>query len=444
MPPRHARPGLRRALAVCLVCAASAAQAAPTTTRNLFAELLGKTEAETTARIESTWRQFTHGDPETERLYYEVGDDSAYIADIGSQDVRSEGMSYGMMIAVQLDQREQFDRLWRWAVKHMRHPADSPRRGYFAWHCRFDGTQIDPGSASDGEAWFAMALFFAAHRWATLEGPAPAGPRRSGTSALHDSARPEASPYPHSLSPSPSLPSIDYRAEAQALLRAMRDNDRGGAVTSIFDLERKQIVFAPTRAASRLTDPSYHLPHFLELWARWDDDAEGRAFWKACVDESRAFLRRAAHPDTGLMSEYAHFDGRPFTETTFGPGKGDFRYDAWRILANVAVDHAWFAADPWQVEQSNRVLRFLARQGPEPIDQYTLDGRPLSSETSIGLSATAAVAGLAAEAELARPFVQRLWDAPTPTGRWRYYNGLLVMLGLLQAGGHFDVYEPAP
>ncbi|MBE2214644.1 MAG: glycoside hydrolase [Opitutaceae bacterium] len=423
----------------CWALACSAVDAAEQNTRNLFAELLGKSEAETTALVESTWQQFTHGDPKTERLYYEVGDDLAYIADIGSQDVRSEGMSYGMMIAVQLGQREQFDRLWRWAKRYMQHPADSPRRGYFAWQCRFDGTQIDPGSASDGEAWFATALFFAAHRWGhsidTAEGRVrpPAEPPRMPAA---DSARPEASPYPRA-------DSIDYLADAQALLRAMRDDDRGGAITSIFDLERRQIVFAPTRDGAQLTDPSYHLPHFLELWARWDADPAGRAFWRECVDESRAFLRRAAHPDTGLMSEYAHFDGRPYTETTFGAGKGDFRYDAWRILANVAVDHAWFAADPWQVEQSNRVLRFLKRQGREFVDQYTLDGRPLSKDPSIGLGATAAVAGLAADPKLARPFVQRLWKAPTPTGQWRYYNGLLVMLGRLQAGGRFQAYHPA-
>ena len=35
----------------------------------------------------------------------------AQIRDIGSGDVRSEGMSYGMMIAVQLDKRAEFDAL---------------------------------------------------------------------------------------------------------------------------------------------------------------------------------------------------------------------------------------------------------------------------------------------------------------------------------------------
>jgi oligosaccharide reducing-end xylanase len=54
----------------------------------------------------------------------------------------------------------------------------------------------------------------------------------------------------------------------------------------------------------------------------------------------------------------------------------------------------------------------------------------------------AAVAGQAADPELARPFVQQLWDAPPPTGKWRYYDGVLYFLGLLQAGGRFQVIEP--
>jgi oligosaccharide reducing-end xylanase len=398
---------------VWVVLTSSVTTAAAPDDRNLFRDYLDKTEAEIDRKISAAWTQFIAGDESSQRLFYPVGADMAYIADIGNGDVRSEGMSYGLMIAVQLDRRDEFDRLWRWAKKHMYH-AEGPRRGYFAWHCRFDGTQIDPGSASDGEEWFAMALLFAANRW--------------GASS------------PPSLSPSLSLLPVDYRAEAQALLRVMRDNDRGGEVTSIFDAHHRQVVFAPTRRASTFTDPSYHLPAFYELWARWDESPEGRVFWAACALESRAFFRRAAHPDTGLMPEYSHFDGRPYVG--FGAERGDFRFDAWRMLANVALDHAWWAADPWQIEQSNRVLRFLVSQGPDFANQYTLEGRPLSTDTSTGLIAMAAVAGLAAERELAEPFVRRLWDAPVPEGKWRYYDGLLYMLGLLQAGGRFEVFHP--
>ena len=324
----------------------------------------------------------------------------AYIADVGNGDVRSEGMSYGLMLAVQLDKRAEFDRLWRWVKTHMYH-AEGPNQGLFAWQCNFDGSTIDPGSASDGEEWFAMALLFAANRWGRIEG------------------------------------GIDYAAEAQSVLEAMRRERNGPNTTAMFNAEKKQIVFAPTIWGSGFTDPSYHLPFFYELWARWDRTAEGRKFWAECAPASRAFFRNAAHPGTGLMSEYAHFDGRPVDGE-----RGDFRYDAWRTLAHVALDHAWFAVDPWQVEQSNRVLRFLLSQGDFIPDRYTVAGQPISTDDSVGLFAMAAVAGLAADAELSRPFLQRVWDAPIPSGRWRYYNGLLYFLGLLEAGGRFRIIAP--
>jgi len=382
-------------------CSADTGASATGRYRNLFTELLGKSDAEVQAKIDAAWAHFFQGRDADQRLFYPVGADQAYIADTGNQDVRSEGMSYGLMIAVQLDKRAEFDRLWRWAKAHMYHATGS-RAGYFSWQCRYDGTQIDPGSASDGEEWFAMALLFAANRWGATPGD------------------------------------IDYASEAQALLDTMRRGDRGDSITAIFDPKRRQVVFSPSAEASRITDPSYHLPFFYELWARWDKNEEGRRYWAECAVESRAFFRAAAHPKTGLMSEYAHFDGRPVDGE-----RGDFRYDAWRTLAHVALDQAWFAADPWQKEQSSRVLRFLSSQGRFIPDRYTLEGKAISTEESIGLFAMAAVAGFAADPELARPFLQRVWDAPLPEGRWRYYNGLLYFLALLEAGGRFQIHAPA-
>ena len=85
-----------------------------------------------------------------ERNYFEVGDSLAYITDIKNHDVRSEGMSYGMMIAVQFDRKDIFDRLWRWSRKYMQQ-TDGPLKGYFAWSCKTDGTRNAQGPASDGE-----------------------------------------------------------------------------------------------------------------------------------------------------------------------------------------------------------------------------------------------------------------------------------------------------
>ena len=369
--------------------------------RNLFAEYLGKSDTEVNAKIEAAWNQLFYGNDDSERVYYPVGEDMAYIEDIGNGDVRTEGMSYGMMIAVQLDKKEEFDRLWKWAKTYM-YQSDGPYQGYFAWHCTTDGKKLDSNPASDGEEWFVMALLFASNRWGDDQGI------------------------------------FDYQAQAQEILDTMlhKEDTKSDLATNMFDLEQKQVVFVPRLGpVSNFTDPSYHLPAYYELWARAaDQDSE---FWSQAAQTSRDFFRKAAHPQTGLMPDYANFDGTPYGTDDHK----DFRFDAWRTLSNVAVDYAWFTADPWQVEQSNRVLGFLAAQGIDSYpNQFTLDGTALSSDNSTGLVSMAAVAALAADPEKGKPFVQQLWDAQVPSGKWRYYDGMLYMLGMLHVSGNFKIY----
>jgi oligosaccharide reducing-end xylanase len=373
--------------------------------RNLFAELLGKSDAETQAKLNAAWEQLFYGDDNTQRVYYPVGTDMAYVMDIGNRDVRTEGMSYGMMIAVQMDKQEEFDRLWKWAKTYM-YQQDHSYQGYFAWHCTPDGRPIDTNPASDGEEWFVTALFFAAGRWGNSEGI------------------------------------YNYEAEARAILHTMlhKTDEGDGIATNMFDPEHKQVVFVPSSGrASQFTDPSYHLPHYYELWTRWAD--EDNEFWAEAAIASREFFKKATHPETGLMSDYAEFDGAP--ADPWGGGHDAFRFDAWRNGMNVAVDYAWFAADEWEVEQSDRLLNFFYDQGINSYaNQYTLEGEALSSDHSLGLVATNAVAGLAATTDKTPEFVQKLWEASPPTGTWRYYDGMLYMLGLLNASGNFRIYSP--
>jgi oligosaccharide reducing-end xylanase len=375
--------------------------------RNLFGELLGKSDAELDAKIAAAWKQYFLGADDTQRLFYPVAGDMAYIPDIANQDVRTEGLSYGMMICVQLDRQREFNQLWKWAKTNLFHAA-GPYRGYFAWHGDFQGRQLEAGPAPDGEEWFTTALFFAAHRWGSGAGI------------------------------------FDYEAQAQALLRSMLPNGGGpdgGATTGMFNREAKQVVFVPQGPGSHFTDPSYHLPFFYELWARWAAAPRDREFCAEAARTSRALFRLAADPRTGLMPDYCGFDGRPYLRGSHG----DFGYDAWRTLCYPALDHSWFGADTWEVEQSNRVLRFLSAQGPKCPSRFKLDGTPASTDCNgPGLLSMAATAGLAADPDVARPFVARLWDLRIPSGRFRYYDGLLYMLGLLETGGRFRIIGPTP
>jgi oligosaccharide reducing-end xylanase len=369
--------------------------------RNLFKEYLRKSDTEIQTKIDKAWEQLFYGNDDSERVYYSVGEDMAYIVDIGNGDVRSEGMSYGMMVAVQLDKKEEFDRLWKWVKTYM-YQSNGPFEGYFAWHCTPDGQQLDANPASDGEEWFATALFFASARWDDGEGI------------------------------------FNYRVQAQEMLDVFLHKEKNNVATNMFNLEQKQVVFVPMIGrVSSFTDPSYHLPAYYELWTRWAD--RDHDFWSEAARVSRAYFKKAAHLQTGLMPDYANFDGTPYGTDDHK----DFRFDAWRTLSNVAVDYAWFAVDPWQVEQSNRVLDFLASQGVESYpNQFTLDGMPLSDDHSTGLVAMAAVAALAADPEKGKPFVRELWEAQVPSGKWRYYDGMLYMLGLLHVSGNFKIYTP--
>jgi oligosaccharide reducing-end xylanase len=52
-----------------------------------------------------------------------------------------------------------------------------------------------------------------------------------------------------------------------------------------------------------------------------------------------------------------------------------------------------------------------------------------------------AVACLAATAEYRKDFVQDFWNTPIPSGLYRYYDGMLYMIGLLQVSGNFRIYK---
>ena len=57
-----------------------------------------------------------------------MDDDMAYGSDLKNHDVRTEGMSYGMMVAVQLDKKDILDRLGgRWTVKSMQQQEGASR-----------------------------------------------------------------------------------------------------------------------------------------------------------------------------------------------------------------------------------------------------------------------------------------------------------------------------
>ncbi|NLK86328.1 MAG: xylanase [Clostridiaceae bacterium] len=369
--------------------------------RNLFGEF-GYDEDQIAKRVEDTWQQLFYGDEDT-RIYYPVGDDMGYLLDTGNNDVRTEGMSYGMMMCVQMDKKEEFDRIWKWSWKYMQHKKGR-YRGYFAWSLNTDGTRRADGPAPDGEEFFAMALLFASKRWG--DGPEP----------------------------------FDYSRQAKYILRECVHKGEDGVGHPMWDPANKLIKFVPE---TPWTDPSYHLPHFYELFSILGDPGDS-AFWCEAADASREYLRKACHPVTGLAPEYAEFDGRPH-KAEWDYGHHHFYSDSYRVAANIGLDYEWFGKDEWQRTAADRIQAFFAPMGSNADYRiYAIDGTPLEEKAlhPVGLIATNAMASLAAtDNENSRTCVELFWNTPVRTGVRRYYDNCLYLFAMLALSGNYRIWK---
>ena len=381
--------------------------------RNVFLEA-GYRPADIEAKVDKAYHDLFEG---PNKVYFEVGDSMGYVSDLKNHDARTEGLSYGMMIAVQLDKKDVFDRVWRWSKKYLQH-SDGPRAGYFAW-------SIDPatmkknseGTASDGELYFVTDLLFAANRWGNRTG-------------------------------------IDYYGEARKILDAMWEKDGSGGIYPFVNTQHSLMTFTPEGENYNWTDPSYNLPAFFEVWAMYARDGHEQ-FYRKCADSARAFLHRACDPVTGLNTDYTEFSGAPHPTRWMPPG---FRYDSWRVPMNMAMDYNWFGKDKgWQKDYARRFQDLLLSKGLDSFpDQYNVDGsKPdvilqaggfRKLRHSLGLVATAATTTLMYNRAHSFEFVRALWNAklePYPDGYFDpYYDGLLYLFALMHLSGKYGIIPP--
>jgi endo-1,4-beta-D-glucanase Y len=392
--------------------------------RNLFKERGKWTDAEIDAKVQAAWNQLFVNGTADQKIFIEVGNDMAYIYDSGNSDVRSEGMSYGMMMAVQMNDKTRFDKLWKWAHTYMYNDRNTNNtgkniRGFFKWQVRTNGTEIDNAPAADGEFYFVTALLFASARWGDGSGINEYG--RYARYIMYD-----------------------------MLHRFGGTKDNYGAIPMINPTHK---VPEFTTVSSQHTDPSYILPAFYDVWAIeiengtqyhdiWGGSASANtdaAYWRQVATAGRAFFHTTVNSTTGLGPDYAAWNGA-------GTGKQPhFEYDAWRIAMNIGMDYSWWAQDPWQITQSDRIQSFFHSKGVESYGAlWTLDGnlRPGddSGAHSPGLVACNAVASLAASQQITWDFIDNFWDISTTTGQYRYYDGCLYMMGLLHVSGKFKAY----
>jgi len=345
------------------------------------------------------------------------GKKMGYISDVKNGDVRSEGMSYGMMLAVQFDKPDLFNRIWRWSNKYMRHNESGASQGLFAWQCRTNGSRISQGSASDGELYYVTALLLASRRWGSYE-------------------------------------EFNYLTEAQTLLNQLFSKNGSGNVTNIINMDHKLINFCPDTGSNQHTDPSYHVPAFFEIWAETAKDGR-EDIYREIADNTRAYLHLATDATTGINPDQSYYDGSPYYG--WGWPSQSFHYDSWRVPMNIAMDFSWYHKDAeWQSDYANRIVNtVVGRYGLTTFpDQFELNGDlPTGNNIvgggnwkrnlrhSIGFVGTLATTSLMIDGQYSQDLVWHMFDQvlePYDDGYYDvYYDGLLYLFALLHLSGNY-------
>ena len=228
--------------------------------RNIFEEI-GKTPAEIEAKLNKAFSQLFEGDRENERICFDKGDDMAYIVDIVHNDIRSEGMSYGMTVAALLHKKDLFDKLWKFAKTHMKN-TEGDLKGYYSWQVSTtDFTMMDPGPAPDGEEYFAAALLYAAKQFKCDE----------------------------------------YKREAIELINDMAHKPESGEVYTMMDVNAGLVRFSPMKG-NDYTDPSYNTVAFYRMYG----EASGDEIWNKIADNSVAYLKRLVIRSRDLLPTTAN------------------------------------------------------------------------------------------------------------------------------------------
>ncbi len=373
------------------------------TYRNLASEM-GKTDA--TPKLTDAWNKM-FGTDTNYNLYNSFGTDKAYIKAPDSNDIRTEGQSWGLTVAVMMDKQTEFDKLWRFAAAYQRNTTGS-YPGTFAWQVKLDANnqpyKADIGPAPDGELYFAFALLNADARWG-------------------------------------STGSINYYSEAMAVLGALKT----------YLMVNNMIVFSPS--VSNVTDPSYNIPAFYNYFAKRVTAQADKDYWNNAATTSRTFLQNhLSTAPSGLPTFLASPAGGYLSGNLFA-GQANpaqyYEYDAWRVALNIAMDAHLTGVQPWQKTAVDKLLTFLKNKNDTDTCYKQKYDAGVAVTTGnycadVGQKAANAVALLAStNSTNASFFFDQFWTSSFPSGTYRYYGGSLYMLSMLHTTGQFKFYMPS-
>ncbi|HRQ45187.1 MAG TPA: glycosyl hydrolase family 8, partial [Candidatus Goldiibacteriota bacterium] len=307
----------------------------------------------------------------------------------------SEGIAYGMLMSVYMDDQTTFDGLAKFKINRGNNTPGKPSN-LLPWIIDSSGNIIDQGSATDADIDIAFAFLMADKQWG--------GSGTIGTTYLGQA----------------QLEIADIKSYDKALDNHLKPGDQWDDHTF----------------------PSYFITAFIREFQTVDGDA----VWATVANKCFTMINTAANSTTGLIGEIITTTGAAIDYDKNGVDGRKYDYNSCRVPWRTAMDYAWYgtaAADTYTTKLST----FFNSKGPTGI----VDGYYYQNGTSYGYNNNAAFVGPAGCSFMVTTNQTSLNSFYTRTSSFgateSYYNGALQVLTMLFMSGNmpnFRIMDPEP
>ncbi len=317
----------------------------------------------------------------------------------------SEGIAYGMLISVYMDDQALFDDLWKYGLQYTWN-SGGDQTLLLNWYILADGSVSGSGAATDADEDIAFALVMADRQW-------------GGSGSLDRSY-------------------IDYA-------RDLIDD------IWVYETVDERL---PKSGSDWGSDNSLNISYFAPAYYRVFAKVTGDNRWETnVVDYVYTVIGNNLNDangnlSNGLVPAWSRSDGQPAGDS---PGQDGlpfhYQYDSCRTPFRIGLDACW-NGEPRALSYVAKTSQFFSNLGAANIvDGYELDGtpRPEFPDSFSGLSG--AFIGPAAVGAMHDPafstFINDAYDLVRQNNAWaggQYYDESWLMMSILMMTGNFLDY----
>lgn len=235
----------------------------------------------------------------------------------------SEGMGYGMLIAVYMDDQKLFDDFWAY------YNSFPNLHGLMNWKVDGRGNVTGENAATDAEEDVAFALIMAHHQWGSV--------KEKGK--------------------------VRYDKAAKSMLYRMMD----------YEVEAGTYVLKPGDmwGGSKTTNPSYFAPAYFRVYAQFSNNKS----WLRVAEKSYEILEKSMNKETGLVPDWCNAEGGQAAGVGWARENGNcYLYDAARTPWRIGLDYLLYGTKE-AYDYCTTVSDFIDKMSVFRIrDGYKLDG----------------------------------------------------------------------